>query len=189
MGHIDEKIIFEQNKYKKESVGDVYNGYLIKEEKYTFNQCFFFDGKMSIYLPEGFMDLPEDLAKLKYPSENRPQIIKSSIDNTINIAFNLLEVDMTNEAVLEMIKSFKNIIKNVNPSNRFLDEGMEVIANNKNLAWFDFLSNGLDGTIYTIVVCSVVENKLLHCVFNCMEDSMVAWKKVALDMFKSISAN
>ena len=60
----DEKIIYEQNKYKSESVGDVYNGYLIKEVEYKFNKNMFFDNKLSIYLPEDFSDLPEALAKI-----------------------------------------------------------------------------------------------------------------------------
>lgn len=183
----DEKIIYEQNKYKSESVGDVYNGYLIKEVEYKFNKNMFFDNKLSIYLPEDFSDLPEALAKIKYPSENRPQIIKSSNDNRINITFNLLPVEMKNEDVMQTIHSFKNIIQNINPSNNFIEEGAIEINENHKLAWFDFLSNAIDGTLYSIISCMEVDGKMFHCVFNCSEEDMDNWKVVALDMLKSIN--
>ena len=183
----DEEIISAQNKYKKESVGDVYNGYLIKEVEFKFKKFSFFNDKISIYLPENFNDLPEAIAKIKYPSENRPQIIKSSNDNRINIAFNLLQVEMKNEDVIGTIHSFKNIIKNINPSNNFIDEGTIEISENHKLAWFDFLSNAIDGTLYTIISCMEVDGKMLHCVFNCSDEDMNNWKVVALDMLKSIN--
>ena len=33
--------------------------------------------KLSIEIPQAFTPMPDDMAKIKYPSENRPQVIYS----------------------------------------------------------------------------------------------------------------
>lgn len=184
----DEKIIKDMNKYKTESVGDVYSGYLIREKDYKFEKSFFFDDKMSIYLPVDFVDLPEDLKKMKYPSESRPQVIKSNDTNTVNIAFSLLPVDFTEDQVVNMRNTFKNVLQNYNPQFSFLEEDV-IEKNNKKIAWFDYTAHVLDGSMYTIVACMEIDKKVFHATFNCTVEDMELWKVVFLDILQSIEVN
>lgn len=43
-----------------------------------------FEGRMEIMLPEGFREMPEEMAKWKYPSIYRPPIIMMSEDMRVN---------------------------------------------------------------------------------------------------------
>lgn len=52
-----------------------------------------FYGKVSILLPEGFIDMPSEIARIKYPSEQRSQEIMTSDDGTVNFTFSLFEAD------------------------------------------------------------------------------------------------
>lgn len=71
MGFIDEKIIKNMNEYKKDQYGNIYDGVYIREELLEFEKVELFDGKISIMIPKTFIDMPEKLAKLKYPSSYR----------------------------------------------------------------------------------------------------------------------
>ena len=74
MDFIDEEIIQMRNKNRKISLEE---GVLIKGEFIEFEPVKLFDDKLEIMLPKTFVDMPSDLAKIKYPSESRPQIIKT----------------------------------------------------------------------------------------------------------------
>lgn len=73
---------------------------------------------MSILLPKSFIDLPDSMKKIKYPSEQRPHIIKISLDTSVNFRFSLLPI--RNEQTKDAVKQFKTALKRVNPAYVFM---------------------------------------------------------------------
>ena len=72
---LDEKILeAKQIKDKLENT-DIKKGVYIKEEFVEFEEVKLFNDSMSILVPSSFIDLPENRKKIKYPSQQRPQII------------------------------------------------------------------------------------------------------------------
>lgn len=186
MANADEEMIEELNQYKKGSYGDMEHGYYIREEFTQFKRYSFFDGKMSVMLPENFIDLPETIVKLKYPSEQRPKVIKSSQDGGINFTFNLVdEVTLEEENVEYITESMSNGIKSINPAVTFGEKGIVEVSGTK-LSWFEFQSNAFDGIIYNIMYCIPINGKMMHGVFNCLVQDMDAWKKIAMAVMDSI---
>ena len=90
MAYEDEKIIKAMNAYKKGTYGSIQEGFFIKEELVTFEKEWLFDKKMQIMLPTSFTDMPMEQAKLKYPMEQRPQVIKTNEETDINFTFSLI---------------------------------------------------------------------------------------------------
>ena len=84
MDFFDEKILELRDKARKEKFSNLETGMYIKNEKVEFERMFLFEDKMSILLPTILVDMPSNLVRLKYLSELRPQIIKTTLDTTVN---------------------------------------------------------------------------------------------------------
>ena len=73
MKYVDEEMIRVMNQYKEKTQGSIASGYIIREEEYYFQEETFFENKMKIMLPEKFEDMPLEVAKIKYPMEERSE--------------------------------------------------------------------------------------------------------------------
>ena len=133
MDFMDEEIIQMRNKNRKISLEE---GVLIKGEFIEFEPVKLFDDKLEIMLPKTFVDMPSDLAKIKYPSESRPQIIKTDSTGGINFCFNLFEQSVKEDELKDIAKTFSKMIKKVNPANVFYDQKTEEIVVNYSIRTF-----------------------------------------------------
>lgn len=46
------------------------------------------DGRIDILIPDDFEEMAPDLLRFKYPSENRPTLVFTNPDGSINVGFN-----------------------------------------------------------------------------------------------------
>ena len=182
MEFMDEKIIELRNKNKKISLED---GVYIKGEFMEFEPVQLFDDQMQIMLPKNFVDMPKKIAQVKYPSNQRPQIIKTDMLGATNFCFNLFEQSVKSEDLIEIAKSFKNIIKKVHPANIFYEYKTEDLNDTK-LSWFDFKGYAIDTQIYYIYYVTAIAGKLLHGIFTCTIEDMEQYKEIAFLVMRSI---
>lgn len=183
--YLDETILeMKSLKYKEENI-HIENGVYIKNEYIEFEEIKLFEESMSIFLPKSFIDLPESMKKIKYPSEQRPQIIKTSLDTSVNFGFSLLPLPIRNEQTKDAIKQFKTVLKRVNPAYVFYDFKEEKIGE-KTISWFDFKSYGVDFPMYNIMYIIPIRNKVMHGIFNCLYKDVDEWKEYALQSIKTI---
>lgn len=185
MNHTDEAIIKMMNVHKTGVSGSIEEGFIINEKEFNFKREFLFENKMSIMLPETFADMSLEAAKLKYPMEQRPQIIKTSEDTKINFTFSLIEQPLENEQVKEIVQFFKKVLRNAKPDINFIEEKIETI-DLKTLGWFDFISNGYDQKIYNLMYFVPIDGKLMHGIFNCPQKDIANWKTVILQVMQRI---
>jgi hypothetical protein len=185
MDYADDKIIEAMNSYKKEEYGSMETGIYIKEELVEFEPILLYDGKVKIKIPKSFEDMPQKLAEIKYPNQQRPQIIKTNNTGDINFTFNMLDAVFETQYVKEARDSFKDLIKQVQPSGVFYEEGEEPIADTL-LGWFDFKSHAIGGKLYNIMYCMPVDGKMLQGIFNCKYEDAKLWKPVMLQMLFGI---
>jgi hypothetical protein len=120
MDFMDEKVIENMNEYKKNQYGNIYDGVYIREELLEFERIELFDKKISIMLPKTFIDMPEKLAKLKYPSSYRPEVIKMNEATDVNIMFSYSDVDLDKSMVEEFTSQVLSCTKKIQPSYVFL---------------------------------------------------------------------
>lgn len=170
---------------QKHSTEHPEDGMYIKGEKIMFAAIQLFDGKMELLLPDSFVDLPGKLAKIKYPSEYRPQIIKTNLLGDVNFAFNLFPQQVSSDQLSIAARTFAKMIKQMNPSTVFYDKATEDLGDTK-LSWFDFKGYAMDGQLYYIYYVTSIGGNLLHGIFNCRMEDMQEYKEPAFLAIRSI---
>lgn len=178
MDFFDEKILELRENARKEKFSSLETGMYIKNEKVEFERVFLFEDKMSIILPTILVDMPSNLSRLKYPSELRPQIIKTTLDTTVNFTFSRYDLDIEDTQIKEAAKQSQKMLKQLNPAYIFY-ELEEKNLTTTTISWFDFKSYAMDGQMYNIMYVTCIEGKLVHGNFNCLYKDMIEWKEVA----------
>lgn len=184
---IDEKILEIINGVEKENQEhDIINNPIkIGDRYHFFEEKSFYSEKIKLVMPKDFNEMSEKDRKIKYTSENRPEIIMSNEDGSTAITLNIIESHLTNEGVLELINGMKSIIQRSNPSNIFYECKVEVI-NNRNIGYFDFKSIALDSNIYNIMFFFELNNKTVMGTFSCKYSEYVNWRNIAFKIIRSI---
>lgn len=185
MSYTDEKIIKVMNAHKEGIQGNIEEGIFIKEELYTFEEARLFDDKMRIMLPKAFKDMPMEQAKLKYPMEQRPQVIKTNERTDINFTFSLLEQPIENRQVKLMRDSIRRALRRARPDMKFMEDGLEEPEGHA-IGWFEFISNTLDGKMYNMMYFTPIDGKLMQGIFNCSVKEAQNWKAVILQVMHTI---
>ena len=185
MDFLDEKIIEARRKEAQKGLNIREDGLIVNGEQIDFQEMLLFHEKMTILLPTSFVDMPQKIARIKYPSEQRPQIIKTDLLGSTNFAFNLFDKTIKPVQMQSAADGMKSILKKVNPANIFYESGTEPLGETM-LSWFEFKGHGIDTQIYYIVFLTSIGGKLMHGIFNCAVADMEAWKEAAFQVIRSI---
>ncbi len=184
MDFLDEEIMEFRKSAKKSKYNSLETGMYIKDRLIHFKETHVLSDKVSVMLPEGLTDMPLGIAKIKYPSEQRPQVIKTSDDGTVNFTFSLYDTEFNERQIEDALGQFKAVIRKVNPAFIFYDF---VVESDKALGWFDFKSYGLDEQIYNVMYLLPVEGKLMHGIFNCLYRDILEWKEAVHQIMMSVT--
>lgn len=160
----------------------------IGERYYEFEEKDFFDKKLKIWIPNDFEEMSEEARKFKYPSENRPEIIKCNEDGSIVITLNIIDSPLDEECVGELKDGMKMIIRKTNPSNVFYDDGI-IEVNSKNIGFFEFKSSAIDDYIYNLMFFLEFEGKTLMGTFSCIHNECKEWRDVVFQIIRNIKEN
>lgn len=183
MEYLDEEVLKFRKHLKRDAYNSIEDGVYIGDEIVQFKEVMLFDGKVKIMLPDTFVDMPSSIVKLKYPSEQRPQIIKTSLDTAVNFTFSLFNQKFEESQIKRGIEQCREIIRKINPAFLYYDL---VVEEEKNLGWFDFKSYGLDEPIYNVMYITPIEGKMMHGIFNCRYREIMDWKPVVHQVLMSI---
>lgn len=181
----DEKILEYRRRARSEKYSTLETGMYINNELVQFERRSLFGDKISIMLPDSFVNLPSDLAKIKYMSEQRPQIIMTSLDTTVNVGLSFTNVIIETDQLKGLIEQSKSALKNMNPAIIFHESKVEEDIDLP-LAWFEFKSYGLDKSVYNLMFIVRAYSKMLHGSFNCSYDYALEWREAARQMVYSI---
>ncbi len=184
MDFLDEEIMEFRKSAKKSKYNSLETGMYIKDRLIRFKETQILSDKVSVMLPEGFVEMPQRIAKIKYPSEQRPQVIMTSDDGTVNFTFSLYDTEFNERQIEDALGQFKAVIRKVNPAFIFYDF---VVESDKALGWFDFKSYGLDEQIYNVMYLLPVEGKLMHGIFNCLYRDILEWKEPVHQIMMSVT--
>ncbi|AOR25101.1 hypothetical protein [Clostridium taeniosporum] len=184
---VDEKILdFINEAEKREAKKDICSGPVkIGERYYEFGESEFFDEKLKIYIPKDFDDMSLAARKLKYPSENRPEIIKCNEKGNICITLNIIDSPLDEEHVEELKNGMKMIIKKTNPANVFYEDGV-LKVHSKNIGFFDFKSYAIDDSLYNLMFFLEFKEKTLMGTFSCLYKECEEWRDIAFQVIKTI---
>lgn len=165
---------------------DIYNGPIkIRDIFYEFEETEFFDEKLRMYIPKNFEEMSIEARKFKYPSENRPDIIKSNEDGDIAITLKFVDDPLEEENIAGLIATLKLINKRLNPAFIFYDEGILEVEDKK-IGFYDFKSFAIDDSLYNLVFLFEFEGKTMLGSFSCSFNDSDEWKDVAFEIIKTI---
>ncbi len=101
------------------------------------------NNRAEIKIPKDFGIMPEDLKKIKYPSDRRPTLAYSNETGGINVVFNLTQ----SKADQSSIETYKGVMessfKNAYPSAEWKNIGIKVI-NGQKVGFLELITPAID---------------------------------------------
>lgn len=169
----DEMILKKREEIKKQKYVTLESGCYVRGKvlKFTPKDMFHI---FSIYMPDNMCKMPEELARIKYPSEYRPDSIYTTLDLSVNIGFNVLGNEFQIEDVHKVAERMRAAVQRSNSSFQFYEIGS---INKNSGCYFDFRSHAIDADIYNIIFIFFIGNDLIQSNFNCLYQQSHDWKK------------
>lgn len=187
MEYIDEEILEARRELELMKHNTLETGIYVEDELITFTRITLPDTKISIFLPEQFIVMPDMVKDMKYPSKNAPDLVVTSLDSKVNFGFNILPVLMEAGDTEELSRQFQNAIHNVNPSIRIKNQTSgETMEQGNEMSWFDFKGYTLDELNYNRMYLVRMRKTVLHGVFNCPMRVKEQWETIVEKCFLSI---
>lgn len=182
----DEYVIELRKNQMKEEYCDIKTGFFLDGEVVKFEEQIIYQEKMSIFLPREFITMPKKIAKIKYPSECRPQVIKTNDTGMVNMTFNLFDRNILPQQIKGASNTLKKGIRNMYPANIFFEE-KTIKMGDTICSWFDYKSYAMDGAIYNLLYVTSIGGKVLQGTFNCRFEEMNKWREAVIQMINSIT--
>ena len=181
---LEDIIIQLKNAHKSETTGNLYDGVYVKEILYEFQEEEIFEG-VKIMLPIVFEDMSTEVAKMKYLSANRPQVIKTNEDASINFCFSLMQHGIDENGVREFANSYKDALLKLRIVDSFYVEKEEQWET-RNFIWCTYRNHTINGVIFNHVFFTIVKDSLLIGMFNCADEEKSLWKYVMKDVMLTL---
>lgn len=184
-GYIDEKII----PMKLETDNNIFmfleDGHYISGKLETFTKALYFNDSVSIYTPSSFIDMPDEIKEIEYPTSFRPEIIKTNLAGDINLSLSLLEEGK--DADVETLQSdLRSLLSKAHKGIKFLEAKKLNKEGFVEMNCFDFILPGIDEKIYHMMGMGKTDRQIIQVIFNCREPDANAWKKAVIDIFENI---
>ena len=160
-------------------------GYYIEGRLETFSKEQYFDKLLSIYIPESFIDMPDEIKEIKYPTNFRPEIIKTNLAGDVNLSISLLKVSEDTE-VKTLVTDFKSLLSKAHNGIKFLTYDELEKEGCVKMYCFDFIIPGIDERIYHKTGLGKIGRETVQVMFNCREPLSWTWKKAVNDILQNI---
>ena len=160
-------------------------GYYIEGRLETFSKEQYFDNLLSIYIPESFIDMPDEIKEIKYPTNFRPEIIKTNLAGDVNLSISLLKVGEDME-IKTLVTDFRNLLAKAHNGIKFLEYDEFDNDGFVKMYCFDFIIPGIDERIYHKTGLGKIGRETVQVMFNCREPLSWTWKKAVNDILQNI---
>lgn len=181
-GYIDEKIIPMKLETDNSISMSLEDGYYISGKLETFTKALYFNDSVSIYNPSSFIDMPDEI---KYPTNFRPEIIKTNLAGDVNLSLSLLE-EGKDADIETLLSDLRSLLSKAHKGIRFLETKKLNKEGFVEINCFDFILPGIDEKIYHMMGMGKTDRQIIQVIFNCMEPDANSWKKAVIDIFENI---
>ena len=160
-------------------------GYYIEGRLETFSKGQYFDDLLSIHIPESFIDMPDEIKEIKYPTNFRPEIIKTNLAGDVNLSISLLKVGEDME-IKTLVTDLKNLLAKAHTGIKFFEYDELEKEGCVKMYCFDFIIPGIDERIYHKTGLGKIGRETVQVMFNCREPLSWTWKKAVNDILQNI---
>ncbi len=140
---------------------------------------------ITMMLPKNFAPMSLEEARLKYPSEHRPETILTDETGTKNLLLQYMDGKVTNTTIESFRNQIFGMMKRVNPGIKEREIGTVHIAG-KQIAYVEFSNTTIDGKLYNLMFYLAVNGQPLMGSFNCQTKEMKYWRNIFFEMIQSI---
>jgi hypothetical protein len=152
----------------------------------SFEKTGLFEGRLKVFLPAEFADMPEDTAKIKYPSSDRPKIIKTNAAGDVNFTFDTFDGSAGEHSIPEITDMMQKAMKRMNPSYLFFDIAETETESGTEIGYMEFKSSALDDFLYNIMFFAPFGNRTLIGNFSCLYSAADEWKSIVMQILSEI---
>ena len=145
--YYDKQIIHLKVRNSEAEAMSLDTGYYIESRLETFSKEQYFDNLLSIYIPESFIDMPDEIKEIKYPTNFRPEIIKTNLVGDVNLSISLLKISEDME-IKTLVTDFKNLLAKAHTGIKFFEYDELEKEGCVKMYCFDFIIPGIDERIY-----------------------------------------
>lgn len=180
----DEDIVHLKKMVRNQQFKDIETtGIYIHDKLTKFSKNYLFNDRIVAFIPTDFIDMPEAIYQMKYPSVNRPDIIKTSLDTTVNFSYKWFDQKIEYRRMEELAEQLKQVLKTANPRIKFgREEAVDTLSGNR-LSLFNFFNNGIDERIYNLFCIMNMSQGVIQATFNCLEQDSEQWEDAAWSVF------
>ena len=139
---------------------------------------------ITMMLPKDFVPMPPEIARMKYPSEHRPETILTEETGSVNLMLQYMDGEVDNNTIEIFRNQVFGMMKRVNSGIKEREMGAADVAGVR-IAYVEFSNNAMDGKLYNLMFYLPVKGKPLMGSFNCMTKDMKYWKTIAFEMMQS----
>ncbi len=182
MAYLDDKILEKRERKKKEIYTTLESGMYLDGKIIHFKRRELF-GAFSVMFPDSWKQMPIEYARIKYPSEFRPQIIMTTEDLGVNIGFTEFPETVRHDDIGKLTERIRSVIHRANPN--YILYSCESLSE-VNGYWFSFRSHAMDSDLYNMMLTVLIGKKIVQGSFNCPYKDYLDWKSTVLMMWNSI---
>lgn len=189
MEYFDEELLEAKRELERQKHTTLETGIYAGEELITFTKENLPESNVFMYLPEQFVVMPDRVKEVKYPYKNAPKIIITSLDSTVNFAFNILPEQPKDGEIKSMAIQFQTALKNMNPSIRTKNQKDTKTNQGNEMSYFDYIGYHLDGQSYNRIYLIRLKKMVLHCAFSCIFKDVGNWMEIINKMLFALEEN
>ncbi|HBA68857.1 MAG TPA: hypothetical protein DCZ40_05805 [Lachnospiraceae bacterium] len=180
--YMDMEILREREERKKEKYKSLEEGYYIAGQVVRFSRKKVME-RFYMFLPDCMKIMPEQMARIKYPSEFRPQEILTTADLSVNLGFTVFSKQFGAEEMEELAKRMRSAIKRDHPDYAF-DECIKIEESGGYC--FSFRSHAMDSDIYNGMLAVQMDRYAVLANFNCPYTEREQWEEPVMLMWKTM---
>lgn len=183
--HKDEELAQERYWARRKKFTSVETGIYAGEEWIEFKETRIFQ-TVGVILPVTFQDMDVAEARRKYPSEQRPKIIKTNLDGSVNFTFNLVNQKLEETQLEAVVTDFARVMKRLYPTNICLklEEGCGA---GLPYAAMEFTSVAINENLYNMLAAYKLKDQLLLFLFNCLYESRTEWENCLVQIRERVT--
>lgn len=175
-----------KNEIKEQLISQVV--YQEKQAPVILQKLNLLDGKLIVSLPDNFGLMSKEMLTAKYPASNRPTLVYTNQNGTINFAFNHTFNDIPKGKLPEVLPVFVQQFNSIYPQIEWFKKDVEMV-NGRDFVVLEFITPATDSKIYNIMYVTVLEGRMLMCSFNCLESQKGEWETKAKESLNSVIVN
>jgi len=187
----DESLIYalslmeSENRRVAEIPNDISNGFVVIDDvRIPFSDREILENKLYMAMPSEFEIMPIEQAKIKYPSEDRPNVIFTNADGSMNIGFTFTKDCLGDGETADTRDFLQAFVAKTNPSVTIISS--DAVEGEMGIAYFDFISTVPDGEVYNLFFLFTMDRRLVLGTFNCSHFYKARWRDVVAQMLRSV---